>query len=251
LPELTEHRDDIVTFDFNGEVRETLDYRHFSVMMSRERRLCFYSACNIDGKEIKRVRRQRWRFDPRIPEDLQIKKECYGNPPRSSRGHMTRRNDPSWGTEAGQGNADSMHVTNAVPQIQPFNGGIWLGLEDYALENAKQDDMRISVITGPFLFDDDPVRFGVKIPVRFWKVIAFIHDQTGELAATGYTMNQRSYIGEEEFVFGQHESSQRPIAEIERLSGISFGTLTDVDALRELTEAVPTLLTDPNQIRWR
>jgi endonuclease G len=57
-----------------------------------------------------------------------------------------------------------MHVTNTVPQIQPFNAGIWLDLEDYALQNARTDKMQVSVFTGPFLEDNDPIRFGVKIP---------------------------------------------------------------------------------------
>ncbi len=251
LPELTENVDDIVTFDFDGKTLDVLDYRNFSVQMGGERRLLRYSACNIDGSVPKSHSRKSWRFDPRIPEELQIKKECYGNPPKFSRGHMTRRNDPSWGTSSSQGNTDSMHVTNAAPQIQPFNAPVWLSLEDYALENAIEDDMRICVFTGPFLQDDDPIRFDVKIPVRFWKIIAFIHDETKELCATGYTMNQSSFIGEEEFVFGQHENSQRPIVEIEQLAGISFGPLADVDPMREMTESMPTLLTDPNQIQWR
>jgi endonuclease G len=143
-----------------------------------------------------------------------------------------------------------MHVTNAVPQLQPFNAGIWLALEDYALENAREDDMRISVFTGPFLERNDPIRFDVKVPVTFWKVIAFIHDETGELCATGYTMSQRSFLSGEEFVFGQHEQRQRPIAEIEARAGISFGPLAELDPLHELTEAAPTLLTHPSQIRF-
>jgi endonuclease G len=60
--------------------------------------------------------------------------------------------------------------------MQPFNAPVWLELEDYALENARQDSMRISVITGPIFAADDPVRDGVKIPLEFYKVIAFIHD---------------------------------------------------------------------------
>ena len=53
---------------------------------------------------------------------------------------MTRREYPIWGTPepAVRGNADSMHVTNAAPQMQPFNGGVWLELEDYALQNARR-----------------------------------------------------------------------------------------------------------------
>lgn len=252
LPLLTENQNDTLTFDFDGKMREVLDYRHFSVLMSTGRRLCRYSACNIDGRASKRTGRKSWRFDPRISKRYQIMKRCYGNLPKFSRGHMTRREDPAWGSvsEADEGNVDSMHVTNTVPQIQPFNGGIWLDLEDYALQNARKDDMRISVFTGPFLENDDPVRFGVKIPITFWKVIAFIHDETGELCATGYTMSQNKFIGEEEFVFGQHENNQRPIAEIGARAGISFGPLAAIDPLKDADESTPTLLTNPNQIRW-
>ena len=136
-------------------------------------------------------------------------KECYGNPPKFSRGHMTRREDPGWGglTTAKRGNEDSMHVTNATPQMQAFNSPIWLALEDYALHHAREDDMKISVFTGPYFNDSDPEMYGVRIPLAFWKVIAFIHDRTGELCATGYEMNQEKTLQpEEEFVFGAFTS---------------------------------------------
>jgi endonuclease G len=35
-----------------------------------------------------------------------------------------------------------MHVTNSP---------IWLALEDYALDHAREDEMKISVFTGPYL----------------------------------------------------------------------------------------------------
>jgi len=75
-----------------------------------------------------------------------------------------------------------------------FNAGVWLALENYALQNARHDRMRISVFTGPFLRADDPEEYGVLIPVRFWKVIAFIHDKTSQLCATGYTMSQKEAL---------------------------------------------------------
>ncbi len=54
---------------------------------------------------------------------------------------MTRREDPVWGTETAalRGNADSMCVTNTIPQMQSFNAPVWLGLEDYALDHARED----------------------------------------------------------------------------------------------------------------
>ncbi|HKH45250.1 MAG TPA: DNA/RNA non-specific endonuclease [Thermoanaerobaculia bacterium] len=254
LPELgAELEDDILTYDLDGEMERELRYQHYSVVMNGPRRMCFFSAVNLDGKQSRRSKRVGWRFDPRIPQEFQILKECYGNAPKFSRGHMTRREDPVWGPEeeAELGNADSMHATNAVPQMQVFNAGIWLGLEDYALDHSREDEMRISVFTGPFLRDDDPEQFGVTIPRSFWKVIAFIHDETGELTATGYTMSQEAFLSEQEFVFGQHETAQVPISSIEQQTGLSFGDLASRDPLAgEVEEALPGALTDFRQIRF-
>jgi endonuclease G len=237
---------DVLTFPWEGHDTHELTYEHFSVVMSRSRRLCFLSAVNIDGTSPRRVKRPDWRLDPRIPVAQQIKQECYGAEPRFSRGHMTRREDPIWGDAdaAALGNRDSMHVTNTVPQMQPFNAGIWLGLENYALEHTREDAMRIAVFTGPFLLDDDPVRYGVKVPVSFWKVIAFIHDETGELCATGYTMSQQDFLREEGFVFGQHHTWQTPIRTIEMRSRVRFGDLASIDPLADVVEGPVTPLTD-------
>ncbi len=243
---------DVLTFPWKGRQESVLKYQHFSVVLSRSRRLCIYSAVNIDGSSPRRGKRPSWRLDGRIPASQQIREECYGNEPLFARGHMTRREDPIWGTpeQAELGNADSMHVTNTVPQMQPFNAGIWLALESYALENARDDRMRISVFTGPFLLADDPIREGVRIPRSFWKVIAFIHDTTRKLCATGYTMSQEDFLRDEEFVFGKHKTSQTRIADIERNAGLSFGQLARLDPLKRGERGVAAPLTDPSQIRF-
>ncbi|MEN3325529.1 MAG: endonuclease mitochondrial [Acidobacteriota bacterium] len=251
LPEI-QALQDILTFSEQNETRFVLRYQHFSVVMNARRRMCFFSAVNLNGKESRRSKRGPWKTDPRIPKGTQIKDECYGNPPKFSRGHMTRREDPAWGNEveADLGNDDSMHVTNTVPQMQPFNAGIWLRLEDYALDHSREDKMSISVFTGPFFTKNDPVMYGVKIPTTFWKVIAFIHDETGKLSATGYTISQRSYLQREEFTFGQHETAQVSIREIEQRAGLNFGPLREVDPFKRTTESVSTALTDFSQIRF-
>jgi endonuclease G len=243
---------DVLKFPWNGRQESELKYEHFSVVMSRSRRLCIFSAGNIDGATFRRLKRPSWRLDGRIPVSQQIRDECYGNEPKFARGHMTRREDPIWGEpdEAALGNSDSMHVTNTVPQMQPFNAGIWLALESYALDNARSDRMRISVMTGPFLMPDDPIRDGVKIPRSFWKVIAFIHDATRALCATGYTMSQEEFLRDEEFVFGKHKTSQTRIDVIEKRAGLSFGSLTEHDPFDGDEEGVGATLTDPAQIRF-
>lgn len=251
MPSVTSGRDDVLSFTVDGNTEDVLRYEHFAVMMSRSRRLCLFSAVNIDGLHSISMPRVGWRTDPRIPLGAQIRKECYGAEPKFSRGHMTRREDPVWGPRdtAAKANADSMHVTNAVPQMQPFNGGVWLELENYALQNARKDDVRISVFTGPFLTSEDPTRFGVQIPTEFWKVIAFIHDETRQLCATGYTMSQQDFLREEEFVFGKHKTAQRSIASIEQRTGLSFGPLAALDPIED-TEGLVSELTDVRQIRF-
>ncbi|MCC6163728.1 MAG: DNA/RNA non-specific endonuclease [Acidobacteria bacterium] len=254
LPTIVDE-DDVLAVTWQGETLRALPYRHFSVVMSRRRRVCYVSAVNIDGAlSVPHLKRRDWRFDPRVSQAMQLAGRVYGNSPRFSRGHMTRREDPAWGqtrAEADEGNTDSMHLVNAVPQMQPFNAGIWLGLEDYALQSAREDDQRISVMTGPILRDDDPVFENVAIPLEFWKVIAFVHDETGALSVSGYILSQRGFLPRREAVFGAYETYQVPIATIERRAGLRFGSLTARDVLASVPESAVTPLSSPDDIRWR
>jgi endonuclease G, mitochondrial len=232
LPMIVEGKSEILTW---GKGKELLPYEHFSVLMNAKRRQCFFSACNIDGARSKSSKRSAWRFDPRIPQEMQIMKECYGSSPKFSRGHMT----------------------NVTPQMQSFNAPIWLALEDHALQHAREDDQKISVFTGPYFTKSDPTMFGVLIPKKFWKVIAFVHDETGELCATGYEMSQEDNLEPPEFVFGDfvspqfNISTQVPISTIEARAGISFDGLADVDPLSSEGVGQPREpLLFPEQIRF-
>ncbi len=257
LPEVgAANANNLVTFrdPASGKPTTALKYTHFSVVMNAARRMCFFSAVNIDGKQSVAIKGKRpvWRVDSRIPREYQVVGECYGpeDEGKFSRGHMTRREDPDWGPDAVKANMDTFHATNACPQMQPFNAGIWNNLEDYALQNARQAEMRICVFTGPILTDQDPEFFGVRVPVRFWKVIAFIHDQTGQLCVTGYTMSQRDFLPGAEFVYGRFQTYQNGLQEIEGLTGLSFGALKDYDPLKVVEEAPPLPLRSIEQIRF-
>jgi endonuclease G len=262
LPVKQTGKKDLLTFTgLDGKKQSVLRYTHFSVAMSVSRKQCLWSAVNIDGATgSSDPRPNAWLVDPRIPasaqtlpDDKDPALDVYGNAPRFARGHMTRREDPVWGEKAvaHQGNVDSMHYTNAVPQQQAFNAPIWLKLEDYALKNAKKDKMRISVMTGPILAETDRIMFGARIPVEFWKVIAFIHDDTGKLTATGYVMSQESKLPHEEFVFGPFDNtSQVRIKTIEQRTGLSFGPLSARDGMTG-EEGVPSQpLSALEQIRF-
>lgn len=244
LPEITDRAPGVVAELKSGGTE--LRYRNFSVVMNRDRRLCYYSAVNIDGARTFSIKGARpgWRIDRRLNAEWQIIEECYGSEQdgRFSRGHMTRREDPNWGADRAEAVISNRHtffVTNACPQMQPFNAGIWLSLEDYALENCDKDDMRISVFTGPIFRENDPAFFNVKVPIEFWKVIAFKNDKTRTLSATGYIMSQRDVLPtDEEFVFGQFRNSQVTIRSIEKITGLSFRHLRNYDPVDDATEAV-------------
>lgn len=244
LPDVTDRAPGEVVELKGGETE--LRYRNFSVKMNRDRRLCYFSAVNINGKQTFSIKGARppWKTDRRLDESLQIIGECYGaeTEGKFSRGHMTRREDPNWGKDRDEAlisNRHTFYVTNACPQMQPFNAGVWLSLEEYALENCDQDDMRISVFTGPVFRNQDPEYFGVKVPVEFWKIIAFKHDRTKQLSATGYIMSQRNLLpSQEEYVYGQFRESQVTIRLIEKRTGLSFHHLGNHDPLDDGSEAV-------------
>jgi len=235
LPDLTEAL--LADVARLGDHSYELKYQHFSTAQSMSRRVPLFSACNIDGNSSKSLpRHDTWSYDGRIPKEFQMLREAYGNQGdfKFSRGHMTRRQDPNWGnqTTAEQANIDTFFATNACPQWQPFNDGLWGDLEDYILLNAQDDKKKVSVFTGPILREDDPQRFNVSIPRDFWKVVAFVSQASGSLTCIAYVMSQGKYL--DTGVAGdldEFQMSQRPLSFIEAQTGLRFADLAGTDVL--------------------
>ncbi|WP_353981262.1 DNA/RNA non-specific endonuclease [Salinicola endophyticus] len=208
-----------------------LDYTHFSLVMSRSRRLAIFTALNLDGRRLVSVPRENddWRFDPRIDPALQAGEELYARNPLD-RGHLVRRTSANWGELAEQANADTFHFTNCTPQMAAFNQRTWLGLEDYLLEHARADRQRLCIFTGPVFRASDRDYRGVRIPEAYWKVIAF-RGEDGRPSATAYMIDQTDELDElgPGFFFGQYRTYQRSIARIEALTQLDFGELSDFD----------------------
>ncbi|TMR07380.1 endonuclease [Actinomadura soli] len=223
-----------------------LRYHHFSVVMHRQRALALFTACNIDGRSSRRPRRDsdRWFFDPRLPAGEQTGEDVY-RANDLDRGHLVRRLDPAWGTEvmALAANDDTFHFTNSTPQHHAFNAGqtLWLGLEDYVLNNADNQDLAVSVFTGPVLAEDDDVYRGVRLPRQFWKIVAMV-GASGELSVTGYLLSQAVLIadlaGKETFSYGAYKTYQVPVRRIGELTGLAVDPHVQADPLERL-EAVP------------
>ncbi|MDP4099135.1 DNA/RNA non-specific endonuclease [Paenibacillus sp. P96] len=207
-----------------------LNYTHFSVVLSRSRQLALYTAVNIDGSQLKDVgRSDRWLFDPRMDRKYQCGPPVYEHPD-IDRGHLVRRRDPVWGERAAEANEDTFHFTNAAPQHKKLNQQIWLGLEDYILQNTDEHNLKVSVFTGPVFREDDIEYRGVRIPAEFWKVAVMVKTD-GKLSATAYLLSQKSFIDDLEFAFGEYKTYQVPVLQIEELTGLGFGELKQHDPL--------------------
>jgi endonuclease G len=264
LPKLSDDQLELVARLTDSE-DYVLKYHHFSIVMNKERKMAFFTAVNIDGKSYNAIKSEipsrkniggdRWYIDPRIEVDpkkpaFQIPAKFYaGND--FDIGHQVRREDPIWGKPVSFAlacNNDTFHLTNACPQHRNFNQGIpdpdnpkyknvsgkilWQGLENYLLDNARANNLKVNLFTGPVLNTKDKEYHdtGVCIPKAFWKVVV-MKLANGKLSATGYLVSQKDQLNEmEEFTFGSFLFYQVPIKKLEQLTGLSFG-LTKYDPL--------------------
>jgi endonuclease G len=178
-------------------------------------------------------------------------------------GHLTRRRDLQWGADADEAKRngdDSYHYTNCAPQHWQFNqasraSGIWFRLEDAAIESLAGGATRLCVINGP-VFDaprskaatdgqlhldlkgkrvPDGTFGGIRIPKQFFKLIAYMAG--GELRARAFVVTQEDLLASVE----RHRPAealselevrlyQVRIADLQRLTGLNFGTLARHDA---------------------
>lgn len=247
LPSLSqEMKEDTAKMKNGGYV---LNYVHFSVVMKRSRGLAYFTAVNIDGKNYVKIPRGRdvWRFDPRIEEKYQYGEEVYAKNDLD-KGHLVRRMDPNWGEDAHEANEDTFYYTNSAPQHKELNQKIWLELEDYILQNAKSESLKVSVFTGPVFREDDRVyRRKYKIPAEFWKVVVIVKED-GTLSATGYLQSQKNVVENLEFVYGAYKTYQIPITTVEELTGLDFGQLSKFDPIAAI-ESNGIVIDSPDNLR--
>ena len=223
---------------------EPLPYHHFSVVMQRKRKLALFTAVNIDGGKADQPRRDsdKWILDPRIGVSEQTGEDVYRDNDLD-RGHLVRRLDPAWGPKSAAAVDDTFHFTNCAPQHHEFNAGrtLWLGLEDYVLQNAVTADLKVSVLSGPVLDDDDPQYRGVALPLQYWKVVAMMR-KDGKPSVTAYLLSQESLLDEfrtartpgtlpESFSYGAYRTFQVPVKRIAGLTGLDLAPYIAADPL--------------------
>ena len=120
--------------------------------------------------------------------------------------------------------------------------GIWGAFEIHITEQMNAVGRRAIVMAGPVLADDDEekeyTRGTLKVPMRFWKVVACISADSGEeeLLAYGVVFDQSEPIrtkGYEAMDMNDYEINQRSLAFITELRGVVFpDVLMDADVLK-------------------
>lgn len=190
-----------------------LKYQHFSVVMNGRRRLPFFTAVNIDGASVVKIDRktgvvtrgpesaegrEKWYDDDRVGDDQICEDTLYTSAPMSmfQRGHLVKRTDPSWASneKALRGQADTFHFTNCAPQHFRFNPvkSRWAGIEDWITNTSDDDNIRVSVFSGPVFNDTDRLIGYLKIPQAFWKVVVWV--KNGRLKATAVFADQSDLL---------------------------------------------------------
>lgn len=241
-----------------------LKYHHFSVVMNGVRRLPFFTAVNIDGASVVTVVRktgkitsvetpgeegaegyEKWYNDPRISPGEQSDQKLYNSDKLNDfqRGHLVKRTDPSWGLATGaiSAQADTFHFTNCAPQHEKFNPITtrWAGVENWITDGSDDQDMRVTVFSGPVLEDDDLQLDYIKVPRQFWKVIVRV--ENGELLATAILADQGDLLEGDEDGDGEGAEDlpafptklpaeyQCTIKKLEELTKLDFGPLVEHD----------------------
>ena len=211
-----------------------LKYQSYSTVQCKSRKFPFFAACNINGAQFLTAARVGvFIADTRIDKADQWGDELYmyqfddGKTEKNQRklysnfldrGHMSKREDPQWGTTkeiAERGARLTFFFTNAVPQVGQLNRGLWGSLEDYILKEASAVkrggkaktpgiSYNINVFTGPVFQDDDPnleVEVGgkktlAKIPTLFWKIAYYKKLSDGKLYYVGFLLGQKQLLKE-------------------------------------------------------
>jgi endonuclease G len=261
VPQFGKWKDDLAVNNETG--KNELPFIYFSSFQSVSRRMPLLTASNIYRiKWVQAGREGNFESDDRIKVEEQFSTAIYKNVNKNqteikhkmAKGHMVRREDVQWDPKADPKMAieaaeATFHYTNACPQHQGVNNGIWKDLESSILiKGRSKEPPKAIVFTGPILQQNDPWllfpaekdKVEIRCPLRFWKVVYYINED-GELRFASFLMSHKEEVEADGFVQTKlklaeaFESTEKPFLEfdekekyqvnnslIEKLTGLSF-----------------------------
>ena len=271
-----DQKKDLLKFQGN---KFRLDYIHYTSLMSKSRRLAYFTAVNIDGNTWQdNPRKGDWNEDPRINAADQLGQKLY-NAKKSDfdRGHLVRREDPEWGekNKSIKAGENTFWFPNCTPQHLKLNQKIWAELEANILHlGADENNLKVNVFTGPVLADTDGTFVtkvegkDIQIPNLFWKVVVWTKSN-GKAHAVGFLMSQEKFLIDagiirkplivnkkklgkladedifEHLEFKDGKTYQVKLEEIEKLTGLTFDWPGVVRPFKKPVPAVVTGTTIP------
>jgi DNA/RNA endonuclease G (NUC1) len=186
-----------------------LRYLHFTVVMNPARRIAHYVAYNSDGGHLASVPRPMqdpWSADPLLPESLQMNITLLRHSPYD-RGQLVARTAVCWGEPqmASIANRQVFYWPNVAPQHRILNRQIWLQVEKWEHQQAR-DNGRLTGFSGPvFSANDEPLsgevtfehglvaRDTFRVPLAYWKVCV-VRAARGPLAVAAFLVSQAAFM---------------------------------------------------------
>jgi endonuclease G, mitochondrial len=223
-----------------GKTPDLLRYHHFSIAMHRERKMPLLTAVNIDGTQTKDLNRETdsWSFDPRLDKKYQTEKEIYAKNDLDL-GHLVRRLDPVWGENYLEANNDTFHLTVCAPQHKKLNRVTWLGLEDFILKNTDNEDLKVSVFSGPVFSEKDIDYRGIKVPLQFWKMAALVKND-GTPSVSAYLLSHEEFLDDlaergliGDTGFGEYKTFQISLEKLQTLTNLNLDALLKYDPIHK------------------
>ena len=218
-----------------------IDHSRFSVVLHQNRGFAIFTAHNIDGNSIIPEgairRRNNFRLDPEVPDELQVdNNRGYRNNPWD-RGHLVRRRALHWGDRdlAKLSDSESFYWTNIAPQHHQLHHSAWGKIENWMFDVSDDEDRRACIFTGPVFSSEDPEHLNeegekpIRIPAGFWKLFAIKH--RAKLRAAAFLVWQRDFDRSEPVSFDPILEQVR-ITTLEYLTGLAFPALREADPLR-------------------
>ena len=161
--------------------------KHITACYDTMNNVSAYSYAIVNNKtKTKNVdRKDDFRADTRLPDDIEKVNQYYYRGSGYDRGHLVPSADFLYSREA---NSETFIMSNIAPQLPSHNRKIWRNLEGYVRKKIQNGE-KIVVYTGTDLNDDSGFLKKIKIPSAFWKIIVY---EDGE--KEGYYIPQE-YIG--------------------------------------------------------
>jgi len=139
-----------------------------------------------------------------------------------SRGHLCPAGDNKWDRDAMY---DTFLLTNISPQDSKLNSGKWNSIEMKCRQWAKKYG-EVYIVCGPIFYSKNPERIGrhrIPVPDAYFKVVMTLK---GEPKGVGFIRKNKPS--------GRADDYENSIAEVERITGLTFFPNLPKDVARKV-----------------